>query len=171
MDPPLPGLPGQAASMKPLVLTPREERDILRRREAKGRQKLSGPKLEKRVSPKATRGRELDKGYLAWLRRLPCVACAVKGGYCGPTQAAHLRFSDAARGRINPGMGNKPSDRYATPLGAGHHLNDQHGREERAFWADLGIDPGQLADDLYAAFGGGADGVAVVLEHARRAAA
>jgi len=106
--------------------------------------------------------RERDSGYLAWLRRLPCVACMVVGGHCGPTEAAHLRYSDAKRGRINPGMGRKPSDRFATPLGHGHHQHDQHKRQEAAFWAGLGIEPGDLTEALYAAYQAGGDGLAVL---------
>lgn len=112
-------------------------------------------------APNKRQPRERDNGYLAFLRRLPCVACVKLGGSCGPTQAAHLRFSDAARGRINSGMQQKPSDRWATPLGAGHHA-EQHAGNERAFWDRLGIDAGDLCEALYAAFLAGHDAEPVV---------
>lgn len=107
--------------------------------------------------------RERDPGYLAFLRRLPCIA-AVMGlpGCEGATQAAHLRFSDAAKGRRNPGMASKSHDRFATPLCAHHHLRDQHARAEKAFWNDLGVDPGDLSAALYAAYQAGGDGTAVL---------
>jgi hypothetical protein len=92
----------------------------------------------------------------------------VEGGNCGPTEAAHLRFSDARWGRINSGMSAKPSDRWATPLGAGHHREDQHRRSERAFWERLGIEPGALASDLYAAYQAGADGSAIVAKYVEK---
>lgn len=152
----------------------RPEREA-RRLERKARQKAR-PKQEPKIrhkpdAVKASRGRERDPGYLAFLRRLPCVACLVEGGYCGPTEAAHLRFSDARWSRTNSGMGAKPSDRWATPLGHGHHQHDQHRRSERAFWERLGIEPGALATDLYEAYRAGGDGLAVLQAHAQRRAA
>lgn len=115
---------------------------------------------------KQTRGRVLDKGYLSWLRRLPCIAGLVASGCDGPVEAAHLRYADAQRGRPNPGLSTKPSDRFATPLCAHHHRGDQHTRSERAFWADLHIEPGDLTAELYAAYQAGADGLPVLLRFA-----
>lgn len=107
--------------------------------------------------------RERDPGYLAFLRRLPCIAGLLGDGDCeGATQAAHLRFSDHKQGRTNPGLQSKPSDRHATPLCAGHHLRDQHAGEERAFWNRLGIDPGDLSNALYAAYLNDGDGSKVL---------
>lgn len=116
-----------------------------------------------RSRPEQRQPRERDPGYLAFLRRLPCVAGVVGLNGCeGATQAAHLRYSDARHGRRNPGMQSRPSDRFATPLCAQHHLRDQHAREEQAFWCDLGIDPGDLSAALYAAYLAGEDGLAVL---------
>lgn len=107
--------------------------------------------------------RERDPGFLAFLRRLPCVAGLVEGGGCsGAVQAAHTRFSDAKHGRRNSGMQAKPSDRHATSLCAGHHLHDQHAGSEVAFWARLGIDPGDLSAALHRAYQAGEDGAAVL---------
>lgn len=106
--------------------------------------------------------RELDAGYLAFLRRLPCIVGLIEGGCEGATQAAHLRFSDAKQGRRNPGMGSKPHDRHANPLCEGHHLRDQHARQEQALWNRIGIDPGDLSAALYAAYLAGEDGLAVL---------
>lgn len=126
-------------------------------RDRKGREKALSR------APGQRQPRERDPGYLAFLRRLPCIASVVGIPGCeGPTQAAHLRFSDVAQGRRNPGMAAKPSDRFANPLCATHHLRDQHAREERAFWNSLGIDPGDLSAALYAAYLAGEDGTAVL---------
>lgn len=106
--------------------------------------------------------RELDRGFLAYLRRLPCIAGLMTGGGCaGPIEAAHIRFSLHGKGR-NPGMGRKNHDRCATPLCKSHHHSDQHKRSEVAFWADLGVDAYDLAADLYADYVAGGDGSAVL---------
>ncbi|MFD1189705.1 hypothetical protein [Phenylobacterium conjunctum] len=160
-----------------MSLTPaerRELRDIDRRakelRAKKDAEKKAKAAAERKARAKAlvrTPGqrqpRERDPGYLAFLRRLPCIASVVGVPGCGgATQAAHLRFSDAAKGRRNPGLASKPSDRHATPLCRDHHLGDQHAGEERAFWNRLGVDPGDLSAALYAAYLAGEDGTAVL---------
>lgn len=111
------------------------------------------------------RPRVRDNGFLAFLRRLPCIAGLVEGGCSGPIEAAHLRFSDFARARINPGMGCKPSDQFANPLCDGHHIHDQHEGRERSFWERLGVDPADLCADLYAAYLAGEDGEPIVRRH------
>lgn len=144
----------------------------MRRRRSTGLKRLSGPKLEKRESPKADRGRVRDAGFLAFLRRLPCVACRAEGLPSGaPIEAAHIRYSDAKLGRVNPGMQAKPSDCWATPLCRHHHQHDQHTRAERAFWERLGVEPGALSMALHAAYLAGADGVAVLDDFTERRAA
>lgn len=92
----------------------------------------------------------LDKPYLAWIRRQPCCV-AHNGGCWGPVQAAHLRFSDASKGRVNPGLSVKPSDHLTTPLCA-HHHQIQHGGRESAFWAVMGVDPAALCKILRAEY-------------------
>jgi hypothetical protein len=113
--------------------------------------------------------RERNPAFLAWLRRLPCVAGAVIGGCEGPVQAAHLRYSDASTGRISPGLQSKPSDRFATSLCAHHHLHDQHLTAERLFWQRLNIEPGELAAALYEAFNNDQPGEPVIRSFAGKA--
>lgn len=131
-------------------------RAAARKQASRDRQKAIGKPAKGQREPP-----QRDKGYLAWLRRLACVAGAVQRGCIGPTEAAHLRFSDAGRGR-NSGMQRKPDDKWATPLCRWHHQNDQHAGSEQAFWARLGIDPGDLCEALYAAYQAGRDGSAVI---------
>jgi hypothetical protein len=138
-----------------MKLTRHEEALIARRRFRQAR-RAAAPKIRNSSE------RERDPAFLAWLRRLPCVACMVEGGFCGATEAAHIRFSDARLGRVNPGLQRKPSDRWATPLGRGHHQRDQHAGAERAFWERLRVDPGELAIALHADFKAGGDGLAVL---------
>jgi hypothetical protein len=117
----------------------------------KARRKDRGDKLAKTNTGKASRGREIDAGFLAYLRRQPCEArhlseCA------GPIESAHVRFSDAKAGSMNPGMQRKNHDRNANPLCRFHHQHDQHKRSERAFWASLGKDAYETAARHYATY-------------------
>lgn len=143
-----------AEIMDPIKSAQRKER---RQRDREMRQRVG------KRAPGQRQPRERDPGYLAFLRRLPCIAAVMGHAGCeGAIQAAHLRFSDAKGGRRNPGMSSKPHDRHATPLCAHHHLRDQHTRQEQAFWNDLGVDPGDLSAALYAAYQAGDDGSAVL---------
>jgi hypothetical protein len=124
----------------------------------------------RKVMPTATgqrSPRERDNGFLAYLRRLPCIAGLIEGGCSGPIEAAHLRFSSAKAGRVNPGKSAKPSDKWATPLCRTHHQSDQHRHSERSFWERLGVDPDEFASALYAAYRAGSDGSEVVRAFSR----
>jgi hypothetical protein len=139
-------------------LTPREQRKVLadrRREEARQRIRASKPKPV-RAAAKPDRGRERDPGFLAYLRRQPCEARGL-GGCEGPIEAAHIRYSDASKGSVNPGMQRKNHDRHANPLCRFHHQHDQHKRSERAFWAALGKDAYDRAAGHYAAYLAGSD--------------
>lgn len=108
-------------------------------------------RAERKARGTVDRGRERDTGFLAYLRRQPCEAAAL-GGCMGPIEAAHIRYSDAAAGAINPGMGRKNHDRHANPLCHGHHIHDQHKRAERLFWERVGKDAYATAAAHYAAY-------------------
>jgi hypothetical protein len=143
-----------------LILTRQEEAKVLRDRAnverkgfAKMRRAINGPKLAKTDTGKATRGRETDPGFLAYLRRQPCEARAL-GGCAGPIEAAHVRYSDAKAGSVNPGMARKNHDRHANPLCRFHHQHDQHAGAERAFWARVGRDAYATAAGHFAAYRG-----------------
>jgi len=113
------------------------------------------------VAAKATgqrQPRELDKGFLAFIRRQPCGAAHL-GGCSGPIEAAHIRYSSAAHGVTNPGMQRRNHDRHCNPLCRFHHQSDQHQRRERDFWADVGVDAYDNAARYYAAYLAGQDGL------------
>lgn len=101
-------------------------------------------------SPKADRGRERDNGFLAFLRRQPCVCC----GHPAPSDAAHIRMASPERGKLPTGMQVKPSDRFAVPLNRGCHMV-QHSGSEARFWSERGLDPFAIADRLHAEYQGG----------------
>lgn len=128
-----------------------QERDILNAarliKRKEGRERRT--RMKKQCT-KPSRGRERDPGFLAYLRRQPCEVRHM-GGCDGSIHAAHIRYSDAKHG-VNPGMGRKNHDRYANPLCERHHLHDQHQRSERAFWAEAGKDPYEVAAGHYAAY-------------------
>lgn len=124
------------------------------RREARKAARQARPKSEK-----ATRGREIDRAHLQFIRRLPC-AC---GCLRTPCDAAHVRYADLARGKTYTGKGVKPSDRWTVPLTRACH-EEQHGMNERAFWDARGIDPLDLAERLYAVSGDEEAGAKIIRE-------
>lgn len=94
--------------------------------------------------PKRERGRQEDPMHLALVRRLPCIVTGVTVG----VEAAHIRMSARGGGKVNPGIGQKPSDRWVLPLCADAH-REQHQGAEAAFWHRHGIDPLRTAERLY----------------------
>ncbi|MGH6977803.1 MAG: hypothetical protein ACRED4_00685 [Brevundimonas sp.] len=93
-----------------------------------------------------------DPGFLAFLRRQPCRAAHL-GGCDGPIEAAHIRYSDAAKGAVNPGMQRKNHDRHANPLCRFHHQHDQHRKNERNWWAmEVGVDAYDSAAGYFAQY-------------------
>jgi hypothetical protein len=137
-----------------------QEAKAIRARENRER-KAARPVLERVAGQRQPRVR--DNGYLAALRRLPC---CIGWGCSGRVEAAHIRYSNPAVGRINPGMQQKSDDRWALPCCQGHHAA-QHKVNERAFWSAWGIDPDDLSSRLYAAYRAGED-LNPIVEQARR---
>lgn len=123
------------AVQKGRAITARENK--ARRLAAKARQ----------TPEKRNRGRDRDNGYLAFLRRQPCVTCQAPA----PNDAAHLRMASPERGKTSTGMQVKPSDRFAAPLCRTCHAT-QHSGSEARFWSERGLDPFEIADRLYAEY-------------------
>lgn len=101
---------------------------------------------------KKIRGRQHDEKHLAFIRILPCLVSGSR--YC--VEAAHIRYSDASWGKVNPGIGRKPDDKWVVPLSAAEHrLNRdaQHNGSEREFWERKGIDPLPIARALWTVSG------------------
>jgi hypothetical protein len=97
------------------------------------------------------RERKENPRFLAWLRKLPCIVTHTRH----EVEAAHIRFSDDAWKKTNPGVGRKPDDRWALPLSATMHrtgIQAQHSMNERAFWQRHRIDPLMNADRLWTIF-------------------
>lgn len=104
--------------------------------------------------------RQRDRLYLAWVARLPCVACMVHGRITWGVQVAHVRAASPEHGKRYTGKGEKPSDMWTLPLCQPHHTGDirrvdltQHDMDELEFWEAHGIsDPFQLCLDLRSAY-------------------
>jgi hypothetical protein len=141
------------------ILDPiREARKIAR---AKARQKREKALVR---SQGQRQPRERDPGYLAFLRRLPCVVGPIKGDCCGGrTDPAHIRFADPKAGRRNPGLSAKPDDKWCLPVCRFHHEAQHAYGNEAEWWAvEVGADPTDLARAFYAAYLAGEDGHAVL---------
>lgn len=126
----------------------------------------------KRAKPR--RGRVIDKPYMAWMSRFPCLICAAKMLFPSSSeQLVHLLVAGAAYWHHSPcallgtevahvgprGLGQKCSDRETVPLCRAHHTEGKE--SERAlgkrFWELHGLDKAEVI----AAFNG---------EYERRAA-
>lgn len=106
----------------------------------------------RKPAEKRNRGRERNNGYLAFLRRQPCVVCKSPA----PSDPAHIRMGCRERGKTPTGMQVKPSDQYATSLCRTCHTV-QHSMGEARFWSERGIDPFDAADRLFAEYQGAAE--------------
>ena len=93
----------------------------------------------------------VSKPYIDFIHDLPCV---VTGRY--GVEAAHLSTTNPAYGHTGRGKSQKAGSRWILPL-----VKDQHerqtwfgnsGRGEMAYWHEVGIDPHQTCNALYATF-------------------
>lgn len=99
----------------------------------------------KKIRPEAEgqrKPREKKPGHLAAIRQCQCLNCGADQG----SDPAHLRASKP--GKPNPGVGQKPDDKWVNPLCRRCH-NEQHRGNELAFWKKAGIDPFKTAVELY----------------------
>lgn len=116
--------------------------------------------VERREKP---RGRQRDAKHLAFIRTLPCLV----SGSNFNVEAAHIRYSDAAWKKFNPGVGQKPHDYWTVPLSAEEHRLGrlaQHNGNEREFWERHGIDPLPIARALYDVTGDYEAGLKIIRE-------
>ena len=84
-----------------------------------------------------------DEAHLAFIRKLPSILSGLYG-----CEAAHIRYGDPKHRKPKTAKGRKPDDCYAVPLTPDEH-REQHSMSERDFWSRRGIDPIQIALDLY----------------------
>ena len=87
--------------------------------------------------------------YRKWVASLGCVLCG------GPAQCAHVRYGDLVRGKPHVGGAEKPGDEWSLPLCPPHHMDSdeaQHRMNERRWWAEQGVDPLTVCEQLRDAF-------------------
>lgn len=88
-----------------------------------------------------------NKKHLEKIGRLPCAVCGAFG-----SDAAHLRASSIEHGKRQTGMGEKPDDKWTTPLCRTCHT-EQHSSPlgEVGWWEQYGLDPFDLCERLWGA--------------------
>lgn len=84
--------------------------------------------------------RKRSKAHLLFIRDQPCLVCQQT-----PCDAHHLKFAQPRA------LGRKVSDEFTVPLCRAHHQELHRHGNERAWWANLQIEPLLLAHDLWAA--------------------
>ncbi|WP_375764353.1 ERF family protein [Bradyrhizobium sp. Pha-3] len=89
--------------------------------------------------PKET-PRKRSKAHLLFVRGQPCLVCKQT-----PTDAHHLKFAQPRT------LGRKVSDEFTVPLCRAHHQDLHRHGNEKAWWANLQIEPLRVAHDLWAA--------------------
>lgn len=87
-----------------------------------------------------------DKGYLSFIRDLPCLIAHV-----GPVEAAHLSTASEKYGHTGRAKSSKASDRWSLPLSTTMH-RVQHSMSEMKFWNSHNIDPHAAANALWGAY-------------------
>jgi hypothetical protein len=87
--------------------------------------------------PKEKRVR--NKSHLRFVSSKPCLVCGRQ-----PSHAHHVRYAQER------GLGMKVSDEYTVPLCSVHHDELHRVGNEKAWWANHGIDPLKVAQELWA---------------------
>ncbi len=83
--------------------------------------------------------------HLKRIRELPCLIT----GERREIDAAHIRMGDLAYGKPHTGGQEKPHDMWTVPLRHDIHM-EQHGRNEREWWKQHGLNPLIIASLLWA---------------------
>jgi hypothetical protein len=79
-----------------------------------------------------------DKDHVRFVAKQACLICGRQ-----PSDAHHLRFAQTRA------LARKVSDEFTVPLCRIHHRAVHRAGDERAWWAETGIDPGRIANTLW----------------------
>lgn len=106
---------------------------------------LKGPKPVKAKRHELGRKPRIEEPkHLEAIRQLPCLICGLDAG----CEAAHVRLGGGP-GKPNPGMQQKPDDKFTVPLCINCH-REQHSMGEEKFWDAQGIKPLMVCAELHA---------------------
>ena len=95
-------------------------------------------RVEKAALTFAEPHRIRDKDHLRFVVSQPCLLCSKT-----PSDAHHVRFAQPRA------MSRKVGDDFTVPLCRKHHRDLHRCGNETAFWHDMGIDPLQIARELW----------------------
>ena len=95
-------------------------------------------RIEKSVLALPEPHRVRDKEHLRYVASQPCLLCSAT-----PSDAHHVRFAQPRA------MGRKVGDEFTVPLCRAHHRELHHSGNEAAWWHDMGIDPIEIAGQLW----------------------
>jgi hypothetical protein len=94
--------------------------------------------IDKSLFTVAAPRRYRNRDHLRFVMQQPCLLCGRK-----PSDAHHIRF-------VQPrALGRKASDEFAVPLCRSHHRAVHRVGDEKAWWAQSGIDPIKIARKLW----------------------
>ena len=96
-------------------------------------------RIDKSALALAEPRRVRSKEHLQHVAAQPCLLCGAS-----PSDAHHLRFAQPRA------MSLKVGDEFTVPLCRTHHRELHHGGNELSWWHDMGIDPLEVARDLWA---------------------
>ena len=96
-------------------------------------------RIDKSALPLREPLRIRDKEHLRYVASQPCLLCSAT-----PSDAHHVRFAQPRA------MGRKVGDDFTVPLCRAHHRELHHNGNEAAWWHDMGIDPIEIAEELWA---------------------
>lgn len=136
------------------VLTAEERALVRKAQEIKARtRKAAKADRPRKIAPVAEdqrKPRVKNNGFLAFLRRQPCLRCGAPR-----SDPAHIRYAPPGSGWRYVGKGEKPDDLGRTvPLCRTCHLL-QHSMREATFWSDvLQMDPVETAAHYAALYQG-----------------
>lgn len=88
-----------------------------------------------------------DEAHLAFIRELPSLVSGKEG-----CEACHVRYGDPRHRKRKTPKGRKPDDAWCVPMTSEEHRT-QHSQNEQVFWQAVGIDPLEVAVQLYAVSG------------------
>ena len=99
---------------------------------------LTAVRIQKNLLTFPEPERVRDKEHLRYVAAQPCLLCSAT-----PSDPHHLRFAQPRA------MARKVGDDFTVPLCRKHHRDLHHSGNESAWWHDMGIEPLEIARDLW----------------------